>query len=83
MNFQKNIIHFRLTNIWPVDEKMNKAKKDDVKIKAYEKWKFSESIQLWYLLSAHHSLPLWNMENNMVTNEKGNVLFINIKLDIC
>ena len=40
-HFQNNVINFTLTNILSCDEKMNKANKEDVKIKTYEKWNFS------------------------------------------
>ena len=49
---------------------MIEAKKEDVKIKTSEKWKYCTSITLWYLLSSYHRLHLWNMDNKMVMNEK-------------
>ena len=80
MHFQKNVIWYTLTNIMSIDEKTNKAQKDDMNINKSEKWEFSLSIPLWYLLSAHYRLPLSHMENNKVLNEK---TIINFKLDLC
>ena len=53
-----------------IDLKINEAQKDDVNISKSVKWGLSQSITLQYLLSAYHCLPLSNMENNMVINEK-------------
>ena len=53
-----------------IDEKIDEAQKDDVNINKSEKWELSLSIPLWYLLSAHHCMPLSHMENNMVINER-------------
>ena len=39
-HFQNKFIHFTLANILPVDETMNKSKKDDVKIKTSESGNF-------------------------------------------
>ena len=64
-NFQSKAIHFTLTNTFSFDEKTNKAKKYDVKMKTSQKWKFYESIQLWYLLSTYKRLSLWNVENKV------------------
>ena len=40
MHFQNNFIRYTLTNIIPIDEKPNKAKKDDANINESEKWEF-------------------------------------------
>ena len=40
---------------------MIEAKKEDLKIKASEKWNYCKSIPLQYMVSAYHSLPLWHM----------------------
>ena len=72
LHFQNIEIRFTSTNILPVDKKMKKARKYDLKIKTYEKWNFSESIALRYLLSAYNRLPIWNMVNKMVTNKNEN-----------
>ena len=65
-HFQNNVIRYPLTNILPVDGKMNQAKKYDVIIKRSEKWNFYKSIPLRYLFSAYHHLPLWHMKNKIV-----------------
>ena len=49
-----------------------KVKKKDMKIQKAEKWHYCESILLRYLLSTYHRLPLWNMANITVMNEKVN-----------
>ena len=49
---------------------MNETNKDDLKIKRFENWKFSEPITLGYLLSTYHHLPICNFENNIVMNKK-------------
>ena len=51
-----------------IDEKINEAHKDDMNMNKPEKWELSQLIQLRYMLSAHHCLPLPHMENNMVIN---------------
>ena len=65
LNLQKDVICFIFTNIFSVEGKMNEAKKYNVKIKTSEKWNFSKSIPLWYLLSEYHCLTIWKMENNI------------------
>ena len=37
LNFQNKVVYFTLTNILSFDEKMIEAKKEDMKIKTYEK----------------------------------------------
>ena len=52
---------------------MIEAKKEDVKIKKYEKWKYCErSTPLQYLCSMYHPVPLCHGDNKMVMNEKEN-----------
>ena len=75
MRFQKNIIPYTLTNIISVDDKLNKAQKDDVIINKSEKWQLYQSIQLQYLPSANYCLHLLHMENNMVVNEKERTIY--------
>ena len=48
-----------------------KQKKDIVKIKTSEKWKYYESIPLQYLLSTYHCLNIWDISNYILINEKG------------
>ena len=38
MHFQNNIIRYTLTNMIPIDENINEAKKNDVNINKSEKW---------------------------------------------
>ena len=42
-----------------------------MKIKTFEKYKFSKSVPLRYLLSAYHRLLLWHVVNKMIINQKG------------
>ena len=72
MNFQKNTIWYKMTNVMSIDEKTNKAQKYDVNMNKYEKWDLYQSITLQYLLSANHSLPISHTANNMVINKKEN-----------
>ena len=58
MNFQKNTIWYKMTNVMSIDEKTNKAQKYDVNMNKSGKWELHQSIPLRYLLSAHHRLPL-------------------------
>ena len=39
-------------------------------MKTSEKWKYCESIPLWYQLITYDCMPLCNMDNKMVSNEK-------------
>ena len=66
----KTIFWYTLKNIRAIDEKINEEQKYCMNINRPDKWELSQSIPLRYLLSAHHYLPLSNMENKMVTNEK-------------
>ena len=68
LNLQKNVIRFRLTNIYPVDERLNKSKKVAVKINTSEIFGFSKSILFRYLLSGYHRLTVLYMSNKIVTN---------------
>ena len=68
LHFQNNVISFTLTNILSFDENMNESDKYDVKIKTSEKWNFSKSIPLRYLLITYNRTPLWHMANNMEMN---------------
>ena len=70
MHHQKNIIRYTLTNIMSIYEKINESHKYDVNMNKTGNWKFSRSIPLKYLLSAHNRLPILHMGNKMVINEK-------------
>ena len=70
LNLKNKVICFTLTNILSFDEKIVEAKKEDVKIRPSEKWKYCESIPLRYLLSKYHRPPLLHMANNMAIDEK-------------
>ena len=70
LHLQNNVISYTLKYILSIDEKTNKAKKYDVKIKKSENWNMSKSISLQYFLSAYHCLPHCHMVNKMAMNGK-------------
>ena len=52
--------------------KMIEEKKEDAKMKKYEKWNYCESIPLRCLLSTYNRLTFWRMAKNMAMNETEN-----------
>ena len=46
-----------------------------MEMKKYEKWNYSRSIPLRYLLSTYHRRTLWYMKINMAMNENKNNFF--------
>ena len=70
INFQKDIIQCKLTNIMSIDEKTNEAQKDDVNMNKSGKWEMSQSISLRYPVIENHHLPPLHMANKIAINEK-------------
>ena len=51
---------------------MIEAKKEDVKIKTSEKWRYYKPIHLRYMLTIYHRLPRRRIYDKMVMNKRGN-----------